>query len=417
MKESTRNNSTKNKEKLPLLNQVESLNSSESVNPLIKKESKSLSDFAKYFKDFIINELDIEAEIYNLENLKKCLNAYLEDIMKNKNGLSILLEIRKRNKKINMYKTYLKINNKKSPFEVYVCQWCKNNCLKKIDEESTEINITFTETNTNICCCSIENHDIFRMEKDYNFDDKEINSIIENYSSNQNQIRDKIENLLKDKDKVKQLKIFSYLLNYEFNKKVNILSNLFEYNDNFLKNLLSNLKDYKEKLNLDNIMSFYCKNYLFNNLNQNEQPVYTFNYEYSNNNKLPVLYYGNPNIFNQPFYFQVYRKNIILKNLESEEVFSYLQKLGIDKKFICSHLLNNSDIPTEIFSFGLFSLDLVLEEEEGKKKINTLFKRQLSSSFIIYIFINHICEIFNEYITEGSTNQKKEKKKKNFFIG
>ena len=81
---------------------------------------------------------------------------------------------------------------------------------------------------------------------------------------------------------------------------------------------------------------------------------------------------------------------------------SFLKNLGIDKKFICSHLLNYNDIPTEIFSFGLFSLDLVLEKEKEKKLNITQFKREISS-FIIYIFINHISEIFNDFITEGST--------------
>ena len=190
---------------------VDSSRSSESNFLIHKKESPNLNFFEKHFKGFIINELDIESQINTINNLPCCLNNYLEEILKAPKGFSLLLEIRNRNIKINMSKTYSGIS---------VCQWCKDNCLNKIVAQTEEI--SFNVTNTKICCCSVENHDITHIEKKFNInsDDKnEIQQIINIYSDNTipdfNEkialFQKKIENIIEKKDNDKMLEIICYM--------------------------------------------------------------------------------------------------------------------------------------------------------------------------------------------------------------
>jgi hypothetical protein len=97
------------------------------------------NELAKYILAPIIKEQDIEILIEKLNNLQTCLNTFLESLMNDPNGLSKLLEIRRKKIKIKMYKL----------INYFVCQWCKENCLKYLIQEEKEINIT--ETNSKIC--------------------------------------------------------------------------------------------------------------------------------------------------------------------------------------------------------------------------------------------------------------------------
>ena len=86
--------------------------------------------------------------------------------MDNPDGLTQLLEIRMRNHKIKM----IKIMN-----DIMICQWCNDNCLKY--KSSTELEINFSGTNSKICACSIENHDIFHYKNSLKVNTDEKNEI------------------------------------------------------------------------------------------------------------------------------------------------------------------------------------------------------------------------------------------------
>ena len=253
---------------------VDSSRSSESISLIHKKESSKLNAFEKHFKGVIINELDIESQINTINNLPCCLNNYLEETLKTPKGFSLLLEIRNRNIKINMSKTY---------YGITVCQWCKDNCLNKIVAQTEEI--SFKETNTKICCCSVENHDINHIENKFNLnsdDKKEIQQIINIYSDNTipdfNEkialFKKKIENIIEKKDNDKMLEMICYMLNIDLLK---VFFYQLKYNDNIFVKLLPCIKKYKGNSYLDNIMSFYCDTYIFRDLIMNEQPIYIIN--------------------------------------------------------------------------------------------------------------------------------------------
>ena len=74
--------------------------------------------------------------------------------MNNTNALSRLLEIHMKNHKIKMSKTM---------DDIMVCQWWNVNCLKYTYFQEIEIN--FSETNSKVCACSVENHNIFQLKK------------------------------------------------------------------------------------------------------------------------------------------------------------------------------------------------------------------------------------------------------------
>ena len=73
--------------------------------------------------------------------------------MDNPDGLTQLLEIRMRNHKIKTSKT---MN------DIMVCQWCNDNCLKYTFTQEQEIE--FSGTNSKVCACSVESHDIFHYK-------------------------------------------------------------------------------------------------------------------------------------------------------------------------------------------------------------------------------------------------------------
>ena len=84
------------------------------------------NEFARYMKASVIKEIDIQTLIEKLNNLPCCLNPFLESIMNNPNGLSQLLEIRRKNIKIKMYSvidTYFFVNGvKKIVWNICVIQ-------------------------------------------------------------------------------------------------------------------------------------------------------------------------------------------------------------------------------------------------------------------------------------------------------
>ena len=185
-----------------------------------------------------------------------------------------------------------------------------------------------------------------------------------------------------------------------------------KYNDSLFIKAFTALKNYKGQLNFDNFMLFYCRTYIFQDLDLNESPTFIFNLEFPFSDYVPSLYYANPDFYTQSFYSQVYRKNIMLQFLKSYEVIQFLQNLDIDYNFICSHLLNTNSLPQEIFSFGFISLDYILQKFKGNELSN--FKQNIGLN-IIYIFINQICEIFSDFIQNGSTKSKSLLDKSNEF--
>ena len=162
------------KEKDEELGELLVLNQGESLESLIQpntSESRYTREFSKYLKAALIEEIDIQSQINKLNNLPRCLNEFLEEIMDNPNGLSQLLEIRLRNHKIKMSKT---MN------DIMVCQWCNDNCFKL--KSSTEEEINFSRTNSKVCACSVESHDIFHYKNSLkvNIDEvKEIKKIVD----------------------------------------------------------------------------------------------------------------------------------------------------------------------------------------------------------------------------------------------
>ena len=132
------------------------LNQGESLESLIQpntSESRYTREFSKYLKATLIKEFDIKSQINKLDNLPCCLNEFLEEIMV-------------RNHKIKM----IKIMN-----DIMICQWCNDNCLKY--KSSTELEINFSGTNSKICACSVENHDIFHYKNSLKVNTDEKNEI------------------------------------------------------------------------------------------------------------------------------------------------------------------------------------------------------------------------------------------------
>ena len=375
---------SENKTNKLLLNKVESEESNIQTNKtnafLIK------NDFVKY---------DIQTLIEKLNNLPTCLNSFLESLMNDPNGLSKLLEIRRKNIKIKMYKL----------INYFVCQWCKENCLKYLIQEEKEINIT--ETNSKICMCGIENHIYFIYEEKILLnpeDQNEIKKIIDihndisiEYDKKHKIIKEKILTLIKGKENERILQIISYILN------VNFLENYFyhySFNDEIFKIILSCIKENKDCSYFNNVMYFYFRNFIINNISIKNPPIFIFNDEFMSIDTVPALYYCKPDAFYFSFYFQVYRKRIVSKWLESHEVFSFLRKNGISNDVLCSHLLNTHPIP-EIFSFGLLSLDLIFTNS----KIKTSKFNIAISNNLIYIFVNQNCDIFADFMNHGKTNR------------
>ena len=389
--------SESNQEEKLLLNKVDSNESNNQATKTNINEFPMKNEFARYMKASVIKEIDIQTLIEKLNNLPCCLNPFLESIMNNPNGLSQLLEIRRKNIKIKMYS----INNID-----FFCQWCKENCLKYI-YNTIESEININETNSKYCMCAINNHLISFYEKKIALnseDQKEINKIIEIHNNNlienelkEKTIKEKILNLIKGKENERILQIISYILNINF---FTIYFN-YNYDDEINKIILSCIKKNKECSYFNNVMYFYFNNYISIKITNHIPPIFIFNDEFTNVDSVPALYYYNPDTFYNSFFFQVYRKKIVSKSFESNEIIKFLRKNEISNDILCSHLLNNFLIPQEIFSFGLFSLDLIFKNKNIKA---SKFKIDMSNN-IIYIFNNQNCDIFDDFMYYGKTDR------------
>ena len=316
--------------------------------------------------------------------------------MNDPNGLSKLIEIRRKNIKIKMYKLV----------NYFVCQWCKENCLKYFIQEEKEINIT--ETNSKICMCGIENHIYFIYEEKILLnpeDQNEIKKIIDihndisiEYDKKHKIIKEKILTLIKGKENERILQIISYILN------VNFLENYFysyNFDDEIYKIILSCIKENKDCSYFNNVMIFYFSKFIINNISIKNPPIFIFNDEFMFIDNVPALYYYKPDAFYFSFFFQVYRKRIVSKWLENNEIFLFLRKNGISNDVLCSHLLNYTFIPIEIYSYGLLSLDLIFTNSKIKtSKFNFAILNNL-----IYIFVNQNCDIFADFMNHGKTNR------------
>ena len=384
-------NDTNTENKL-LLNKfdTEETNNIQTTKPNLN-ESPKKDDYIKYLKAFIIKEMDIKNFIEKLNNLKCCLNQFLDSIMDNPSLISQLLEIRRKNITINMYKiidTHI------------VCKWCGENCLKYAHRKNIDIN--FSKINNKFCSCANENHAlIFKEKLSLNSEDIEIDKICDIHfdkSKDDNEkvvlIKKEILNLLKEKENRRILLIISYILNLDF------LNIYLINNDDIYKIILSCLKENKEYSQFNNVMYFYFQ-HLISEIKKDEAPIFIFNELYDKKSTIPALCYYEPDAFSQSFFFQVYRKIIVSKSFENKNIFLFLRKNGISNDILCSHLMNYYLNPVEIYSFGFLSLDSILNNTNIEL---SKFKQNINDN-IIYILINQFCDIFSDFMNFGKTNR------------
>ena len=368
--------------------------------PFIQNNIEPSNYYDKYFKVCsIISEIDYELLIQEANELTCCLNDFLETKMKTPKERFKLLEIRNKNIKIKLYTT--KFNNK----DLFICQHCKDHWYNPYLLEEVEIN--FAETYTNICICGVEKHDFLKTKKNYNFSNDEINKEIkdieklsQDYTIENRliKIKNKILNLIKDKENDIKLKIISSLMNLSY---VKITFYELEYNDEIYSIIFSCLKDNKKYSSYNNIMYEYMTHYFFPSINQEEIQILVFESHYLG--ILPGLYYYNPDFFSYSFYFQVYRKKIISEHLESNKVMSFLKSKGLTNDMICLHMMNYEIICNDLFLYGLFSLDSI---SKLNSKEFTKFRQYLSTqiNIITCIFKNQLYEIFFDFIKHGKSN-------------
>ena len=360
------------------------LDSSEQFLPDSIKDSPDIDEFMKNVEAPNVKDSDIQSFIQKLNDLPCCLNEFLEKIINTPKGLFQLLEIRKRNIKIKMHTS--------EPFDNKIfCKWCNDKCQKLGNFQEKEIN--FAETNSKICSCAIENHDISKQNTNLGSisnDEKEINELIDlakSFTAEKKElIKEKFLNLIKGEDNDRILQIFSYLLSiYETHSFFYSL----DYNDNLYSEMLSCIKKNQNYSKFNNILINYMEIYFFNKV-MLENPIYNPNLNYSFRNTYAIYYY-NPDIFSYSFFFQVYRKKIISKNIESDECISFLRKSGIRNDILCPNMMNEIRQLPEFYSFGFFSLDSITKVNA---KELTKFKQFLSCTDIILIQTCQFCEIF-----------------------
>ena len=359
--------------------------------------SPDLNELENYVKAPSIEDYDIKLIIQKLNDLPQCFNEFLEEKMKEPEGPFQLLEIRKRNIKIKMHFSESYENNN------IICSWCDKKCPKSETFKEKEIN--FARTNSKICCCGIKKHNISRQKSNLilNLDNKEeIDNIVSSIKDCTNEkakkdLKQKFSDLIYKEENNKILQIFSDILN--ITEAYNFFYS-FKYDDDlYSKIILPNIKESKNYSSFNNIMVSYINKYFFKELNF-ENPIYIFNLDFSDKNTAYALYYYNPDIFSYSFYFQVYRKNIITKNIESHEFISFLRELGVSNEVLCSHMMNDEKLVPELFSFGFFSLDSI---SKLNAKELTKYKQNLSYSNIILIQSNQFCEIFLDFIKNGES--------------
>ena len=348
-----------------------------------------INEFENYKNAPHIDNSDIKLIIKQLNDLPCCLNDFQEKIISKPKGPFQLLEIRKRNIKIKMHFSNSSENNKKN--NIIFCNWCIQNCPKSEILNFKEKEINFAETNCKICSCANNKHNISRQK--INLTQNEINE--KNIDELINLIKNFKDNI-KEEDNDKNLQIISYNLNkpeiYEFFYSLN-------FNDELHSKILTSLQKSKNYSSFNNIMVNYIKKYFFDQITF-ENPIYIYNLIFSDKKNAYALYYYNPDIFSYSFYFQIYRKKIISKNIESHECISFLRKIGINNEILSFHMINDKELMSELFSFGLFPLDSI---SKLKVKEYTKFKQILSYSNIILIQSNQFCEIFLDFIKNGKT--------------
>lgn len=143
-----------NIENLLLLNKVDTVESNN--NQTTKQnflESPKKDELLKYVNDLNIKDIDIQNLIEKLNNLECCLNQFLDSIIENPSIIPQLLEVRRRNIKIEMYKIV----------DIYmVCKWCAENCLKYTEKR---IEINFSKISNKFCNCANEKHALIYTER------------------------------------------------------------------------------------------------------------------------------------------------------------------------------------------------------------------------------------------------------------
>ena len=360
-------------------------------------KSSDIENFDKYVKVSAPKESDITSLIQKLNKLPYCLNTFMEKRLETQNKLFLLLEIRRRNIKI-------KIRTDNRPDEIVICQYCMENCHNYYNFMEKEINIT--ETNSKICSCGADNHEgnFYLIIKNFKLDSdeqNEINKITDlcndsTIKEKKNIFKEKIINLIKGKNNDKILQIICNMLNII---PIKIIFNTLDYKDDIYSKIFSCLKESTNYSSYNTIMCEYISNYFFNKISIKESPIYVFKDSFPYDKILPALYYYNPGILSHSFFFQVYRKKIISKNIESNDCISFLRKLGISNEILCSHMMNKDSSNLDLFKHGFFTLDSISKLNE---KELTKFKQNWSSNLII-IFINQICEIFSDFMYKGYT--------------
>ena len=385
-----------NRDDYLLLNNKSSEESNTQTNKSLYKD-----EFNKYIKAGAPKEIDIQSLIQQFKELPCCLNEFLEKNMKNQDSIILLLEIRRRNLKIKLF-----IDD--NPFNYgAICQWCLKHCFKSsLNSLNLEKEINITATNSKICSCGLRNHEEnlhrksgFKIDSD---EQKEIDKIIDlcnDFTTEERQklIKEEIMKLMEGKSNDKILQIICNMINLDNSNFICVLFNLRDYNDEIHSKILSCLKESKHYSDYGDYIGNYISVHYFKKVYDEEIPIYNFSF----NNSLPVLYYYHPDIFSYSFFFQVYRKRIISKNIESNDCITFLRKLGINNEIICSTIKNYGKFgsPSDLFIYGFSTLDSI-SKIKGKDVANFLPILHFNS---IDIFINQLCEIFSDFIFNGET--------------
>ena len=347
------------------------------------------------------NKSDIDSLIKKINKLPCCLNEFLKDKMKTLKGISQLLEIRRLNETIT-------INISNDSNNIIICQYCMKNCCNYSHFLEKKINID--ETNYMICSCGVDNHsgNYYLIQNNFklNSDDKnEIDEIVEfckdDESEKKIESKKKIKNLINRKNDETLLKIVCNMLNIPDIIKI---FNSLNYDDNYIhKKILLCLKNNKKFLSYDFILWNYISNYFFKEFKDKEIPIYIFKDNFDNfgfDESFPVLYYYNPDIFSHSFFFQVYRKEMISKQIESNKCINFLRKvIKITNEDLCSNKIDSISDKKELFTYGFYTIESKLNDQ-----IITKFEDDYEKIFII-VFINHLCEIFSDFIKNGCTKR------------
>ena len=177
--------------------------------------------------------------------------------------------------------------------------------------------------------------------------------------------------------------------------------NEYKYDDEIFKIIFSCYGG-KEDINFRYIIKTYFQNFIIERIEDYNPPLFVFINK--RNNKFPALYYNYPDSFAQSFFFQVYRKKIVSKYLESNEVISFLRKNKISNDILISNILFHKIYDDEkkfIYPFGFFSLDLLLE---NPTIVETEKKNQIKNNLLYYL-LNQNCDIFSDFMYNGKSTR------------